>query len=172
MRRRRFFHWCSLLLSGLAALFVAIPGVGFLMDPLSAGGPKRRWYRLLKLTDLEIGVPRKMVIVDQRVDAWTRYPAGSIGAVWLTRRQDNRVDVFTATCPHLGCPVDFLASENKYHCPCHGATYAKDGSAVEGPQQRGLDELDVRIENLSDEDWVSVAFERFELATSEQIPLG
>jgi menaquinol-cytochrome c reductase iron-sulfur subunit len=172
MNRRRFFHWCSWSLSGLAALFLAIPGVEFLIDPLSRGNTTKKRHRLLKLSDLEIGVPRKMVITDQRIDAWTRYPEGPIGSVWLRRRDENNVDAFTAICPHLGCPLNFVAADQQFHCPCHEAFYAADGSIISGPQQRGLDHLDVEIETVSKDEWVSVVFEQFEPGISERKSLG
>lgn len=172
MHRRRFFHWCSILLTGCAAALVAIPGVGFVIDPLSRRQKRRRWRRLLKVADLEIGVPRKLVITDRRVDAWTRYPEGSIGAVWLIRRDEQTVDAFSTTCPHLGCPVEHVAAEQKFFCPCHEASYGEDGSILVGPQQRGLDQLEVRYDAVGEESWVSVVFEGFELGISQKVSLG
>lgn len=172
MNRRRFFNWCSICMSTLAVLFMTIPGVGFLIQPLFQESKKRKRHRLLKLADLEIGVPRKMVIIDQRVDAWTRYPEGPIGSIWIRRSDEKTVQAFSATCPHLGCPVNFVASDEQYNCPCHEAFYAADGSIISGPQQRGLDGLDVKIENVKGEDWVSVVFERFELGLPEKNSLG
>jgi menaquinol-cytochrome c reductase iron-sulfur subunit len=172
LNRRRFIHWCSLSLSALAALFVAIPGVGFLIDPLLSDHKRKKRHRLLKLSDLKIGVPRRMAIIDQRVDAWTRYPEGPIGSVWLRRRDEKSVDAFSATCPHLGCPVNFVAADEQFHCPCHEASFAADGSIIAGPQQRGLDHLDVAIETVGKVEWVSVVFERFEPGISKQKSLG
>jgi len=172
MNRRRFFRWCSVLLSGLATLLVAVPGVAFLCDPLSRGTKTGRRHRLLKLSDLEIGVPRKVVIIDQRVDAWTRYPEGPIGAVWLVRRDDRTVEAFSTICPHLGCPVDYVLTEKQYFCPCHGAQFAADGGIVSGPQRRGLDRLDVTIVKAGRDQWVSVVFQRFALGIPEKLSIG
>ncbi len=174
MNRRRFFHWCSLSLTGLSAAFMAIPGVGFLLAPLGeAGKPSRRRHRF-KVADLEPGVPRKMVLVDQRVDAWTRYPEGPIGTIWLVRRDDDSVDAFSAICPHLGCPVDYMPSEESchYYCPCHEANFSGKGEVLAGPSPRGLDSLKVSSETVDGEQWISVVFEKFETGTPEKNSLG
>jgi menaquinol-cytochrome c reductase iron-sulfur subunit len=172
MQRRRFFKWASLILGGLYVLFAAIPGIGLLMEPLRRRNKRGAIRRLVKLADLETGVPRKVIIRDRRTDAWTRYPEGPIGAVWMIRKSDQQVDVFSETCPHLGCPVEHLAAERKFFCPCHEGLYGDDGSIVSGPQQRGLDRLETRIETAGGVAWVGVVFERFELGTQEKVSLG
>lgn len=35
-------------------------------------------------------------------------------------------------CTHLGCSVPYIASENRFHCPCHGSIYNKNTAVVEG----------------------------------------
>lgn len=35
-------------------------------------------------------------------------------------------------CTHLGCTVPYVASENRFHCPCHGSLYNKLTAVVEG----------------------------------------
>ena len=35
-------------------------------------------------------------------------------------------------CTHLGCAVPYVASENRFHCPCHGSLYNKKTAVVEG----------------------------------------
>ena len=43
-------------------------------------------------------------------------------------------------CVHLGCAVPYLASENQFHCPCHGSLYDKlTALRTGGPAPRGLD---------------------------------
>lgn len=172
VNRRALFRWISLALTGCFALFLAVPGVGMLVEPLRRQAKKGKRRRLLKLSDLEIGVPRKFVLRDRRTDAWTRYPEGPIGGVWLVRRDERQVDVFSVTCPHLGCQVDHVASEKKFFCPCHEASFTDEGEIISGPQRRGLDRLDTVIENVKGEEWVSVIFQRFESGSEEKIPLG
>ncbi len=35
-------------------------------------------------------------------------------------------------CTHLGCTVPFNASEDQFHCPCHGSLYDKHTAIVKG----------------------------------------
>ena len=160
---RRAWQW---------ATFVAIPGIGLLIDPFYHNGKKRRRHRLLKLSDLEIGIPRKLMIVERRIDAWTYYPEGPIGAVWLNRHEDGSVDAFSATCPHLGCQIKYTNMDEQFVCPCHKARFSTDGSLADGPTQRGLDRLNVKIDTVRGEEWVSVLFERYELGTKEKTAVG
>lgn len=172
MNRRALFKWVSLVLSGCFGLFLAVPGIGMLVEPLRRQARKGKRRRLLKLSALEPGVPRKLMITDRRTDAWTRYPEGSIGAVWVVRREGKQVDVFSVTCPHLGCQVDHLVSEKKFFCPCHEASFTEEGNIISGPQLRGLDRLDAAVETLEGQEWVTVVFERFEPGSEEKIPVG
>ncbi len=172
MNRRRFFQLLSSVASMAVAAFLTIPGVGFLLDPLSRRGTKAKSYPLVKLGDLKAGLPRKIVITDQRTDAWTRYPEGAIGAVWIVRGDDGQVTAFSSICPHLGCQVHYVPADDEYFCPCHTATYFADGAVGEGPQLRGLDTLKTEIKSFKGDDWVHVTYEKFKRATEEKIPLA
>ena len=172
MNRRRFLNGCSAFLTGLYALLLVVPGFAFLMDPLFRRKQARKTYRLAQLDDLQVGVPQKFVVTDQRVDAWTRYPEGPIGVVWLLRTGESEVTAYSATCPHLGCSVDFLDETQEFHCPCHQANYGMDGAVLSGPQQRGLDTLTVSLEKEQNQQWVSILFERFQLGSAEKVSLG
>ncbi|HCF28070.1 MAG TPA: UDP-galactopyranose mutase [Cyanobacteria bacterium UBA11049] len=46
------------------------------------------------------------------------------------------------TCTHQGCTVQ-LADDDKFHCPCHGAVFDRDGKVVKGPATRNLPRFQV-----------------------------
>ncbi len=46
------------------------------------------------------------------------------------------------TCTHQGCTVQ-LADDGKFHCPCHGAVFDRDGKVVKGPATRNLPRFQV-----------------------------
>lgn len=46
------------------------------------------------------------------------------------------------TCTHQGCTVQ-LADDDKFHCPCHGAVFDREGKVVKGPATRNLPRFQV-----------------------------
>lgn len=172
MRRRKFLKYCTGILSSLYALILTVPALGFLFSTLKRGKQKKEDYQLAKLNELEPGVPQRFTINDQRTDAWTKYPSGPIGSVWISKAKDDTVTAFSSTCPHLGCVVDYVASDEVYFCPCHAATFEPDGAMVSGPQPRGMDHLNTAIKTIRGEKWVVVEFQKFETGIAEKVPIN
>jgi isorenieratene synthase len=52
-------------------------------------------------------------------------------------------EAISLTCTHQGCTVA-LAEDGKFHCPCHGAVYDRDGKVLAGPAKRDLGRFEVR----------------------------
>lgn len=44
----------------------------------------------------------------------------------------------SAVCTHLGCTVDWNATETRFECPCHGSQYDNQGKVIHGPASRPL----------------------------------
>lgn len=63
-------------------------------------------------------------------------PSGSAAAVYLLALPDGGLAALSPICTHLGCTVD--VSGSRLVCPCHGSTYARDGSVLRGPAERPL----------------------------------
>ncbi len=55
-------------------------------------------------------------------------------------RDGDRVKVFSARCPHLGCRIDRVEGDVLV-CPCHGSRFHLDGSVAVGPAARPLTPL-------------------------------
>jgi Rieske Fe-S protein len=147
--RRSFIKTTFSILSSFITLVVGAPVVVAFLDPSrrqtvkSAGGS--RDYG--KLADLPVGVPQRKEVISARMDAWDRSNPQPIGAIWLVRRSEDRVDAYSVVCPHLGCPVGFDAAQRVFACPCHDSAFSlADGSRMKGPSPRGLDPLPVEIE--------------------------
>ena len=58
--------------------------------------------------------------------------------VWLVREQSG-IYALSTICTHLGCTPNWLESEQKFKCPCHGSGYYKNGINFEGPTPRPLE---------------------------------
>ncbi|HET6724246.1 MAG TPA: FAD-dependent oxidoreductase [Chitinophagaceae bacterium] len=52
--------------------------------------------------------------------------------------------VFSATCPHLGCVVQWNADEKTFDCPCHGSRFSKEGKVINGPANTDLKVIEVK----------------------------
>ena len=65
--------------------------------------------------------------------------------VWVVRTDNdytNEASGFYAlisVCTHLGCTPNWLSSENKFKCPCHGSGFRPSGINFEGPAPRPLE---------------------------------
>ncbi|MEE8348267.1 MAG: Rieske 2Fe-2S domain-containing protein [Acidobacteriota bacterium] len=65
--------------------------------------------------------------------------------VWVVRTTQGIFVIF-AKCTHLGCTPDWVESENKFKCPCHGSGYDTEGYNFEGPAPRPLDRAKVELD--------------------------
>ncbi|MGR3301692.1 MAG: QcrA and Rieske domain-containing protein [Candidatus Scalindua sp.] len=64
--------------------------------------------------------------------------------VWIVREVD-KIYVIQAKCTHLGCTPNWLSSEGKFKCPCHGSGFTPDGVNIEGPAPRPLERFKVAL---------------------------
>jgi cytochrome b6-f complex iron-sulfur subunit len=62
--------------------------------------------------------------------------------VWIVR-EDEGIYALFAKCTHLGCTPRWLATEDKFKCPCHGSGFYKSGMNFEGPAPRPLDRFQI-----------------------------
>ena len=64
--------------------------------------------------------------------------------VWIVRLED-RIIALSTTCTHLGCTPNWLESEAKFKCPCHGSGFRKTGVNFEGPAPRPLERYKIQL---------------------------
>ncbi len=65
--------------------------------------------------------------------------------IWVVRNAE-RLFVIYARCTHLGCTPDWVESENKFKCPCHGSGYDNEGVNFEGPAPRPMDRAKLSLD--------------------------
>ncbi len=68
--------------------------------------------------------------------------------IWIVRHAvEGRTQIYAlkAVCTHLGCIPNWLETEQKFKCPCHGSGFYKDGVNFEGPAPRPLERFAIRI---------------------------
>jgi cytochrome b6-f complex iron-sulfur subunit len=65
--------------------------------------------------------------------------------IWVVRRPDKMFVIY-GKCTHLGCTPNWIESENKFKCPCHGSGYDMEGRNFEGPAPRPMDRAQVELD--------------------------
>jgi len=65
--------------------------------------------------------------------------------IWVNRNAEG-IFVIYAKCTHLGCTPDWVESEAKFKCPCHGSGYDSEGINFEGPAPRPMDRAKVELD--------------------------
>jgi len=167
--RRTFLQAIGALVAGAVAILPpVVAGAATLLDPLRRRGGDASVVRVAALSALpEGGPPRRVTVVTDRTDAWTRYEATPVGAVYL-RRDGDHISALNVVCPHAGCSVNLAPDGSHFACPCHRSRFELDGTRVAGPAPRNLDALDVEIRN---ENEVWVRFQNFAPGTDEKVPM-
>ncbi len=149
--------------AGLVAAPVRVP------SPLAArAGATDGWSTVARFDDLAVGQFTQVPIIGSEVDAWSASPDRKLGAVWIVRRGEgaDTLHALSAVCPHLGCLID--RQGEGFNCPCHGGVFAADGRALEGPSPRGMDPLEVRV----NEGNVQVKWTRYRLGVADRVKEG
>ena len=168
--RRSFFK--KLLTGAISTILGLVPlisGVIVFLDPLRRKSSDKGAVAVTSLDSLpDDGVPRKFTILATRIDAWNKFNAVPVGAVYLRRTSQTDIQAFNVVCPHAGCPVDFIPEEGHYHCPCHDSTFTIAGKIDDpsSPAPRGLDALEVQIKSGT----VYVKFQNFQAGRPEKVP--
>jgi menaquinol-cytochrome c reductase iron-sulfur subunit len=133
---RRSFLVGSLMTIGGAAvsLILAIPLVRFAIFPLRQSTEENDWS--------DVGPVAKTITV-QRKDAWQSTMAQT--AIYVLPPKAGQFRILSAVCPHLGCSIRWIDTQNKFICPCHNGTFSAEGELLAGPPRRSMDTLDTKV---------------------------
>lgn len=172
--RRKFIRVATIGASAACGLFPIAAGLPAVFDPVkksAESGGNVAWSKVAPIASLpEDGSPAKFEVIQEKVvDAWTTYKDVPVGAVYLTRKEDEVV-AFNLKCPHLGCAIDFRKQSNDYFCPCHNSSFALDGSVTteNSPSPRPMDTMETKVEDGQ----VWIRFQQFRPNIPEKIPLS
>ena len=64
--------------------------------------------------------------------------------VWIVRN-DESIIALSTVCTHLGCTPNWLETERKFKCPCHGSGFRSSGINFEGPAPRPLERYKISL---------------------------
>jgi menaquinol-cytochrome c reductase iron-sulfur subunit len=141
-------------IGGAVGLNVLNVAIGKAIEKGGEGGEKN-WLEIGSAGDFPEGVPTQKKVSVTVTDGWVK--SSSDEAIWVVRKGEDFL-TFTATCPHLGCKVNWVPDQNQYFCPCHNSYFEKEGTLKQpSAAARGLDSLENRIANGK----LEVVFKRF-----------
>lgn len=170
--RREFLKGATCIALGACALAVPMAAaIRVLVAPLGRGSDAGYLVNLTTLSALPTGgAPLLFEVRVERADAWTKHPLMGVGAVFLQRTGEREVQAFSASCPHLGCAVEWRGESRTFFCPCHSSAFTAAGAVIHpSPAARRLDALDVQLRE-NDEVWVR--FQSFKAGTKEKIAIA
>ncbi len=142
----------NVLVSGGLAAFLALFGSWFAVA----------WTTFtLSVLGLVLGVVRFMfpnVLTEPpssfKAGDWTNFEDNKVDdkfkevGAWIIRGKDDSgrdiIYALSTTCTHLGCTPNWLESEKKFKCPCHGSGFKITGVNFEGPAPRPLERYAIR----------------------------
>lgn len=130
MTRRSFF---GLLVAGGAFLVAGVVGIpAFLMglSPVLRLRGRESWRPVGRLDDIPVGAVHEGII-PRDSKAWPRSLRQLAVFVW--RRSESDLVVFSRSCTDLGCPLDYDRGSACFFCPCHGGIFAQNGQRLAGP---------------------------------------
>ncbi len=59
------------------------------------------------------------------------------------RDEQGQLHTLSPVCTHMGCHVSWNPGERSWDCPCHGSRFAGEGTVIEGPATRDLEQRDI-----------------------------
>ena len=76
-------------------------------------------------------------------DHAVRFSAGAVEGFVVNR--SGGIHALSAVCTHMGCIVRFNSGHGTLDCPCHGASFALDGSPINHDYLQSLPRLQSRV---------------------------
>ena len=110
----------SLLLTGAAGIAAGVAAV-IGIQQVGKAPPKTATRQLVEKGTWK---PVK-ALAELPADAPIAFRSGGIEG-FLTRN-GNQVTALSAVCTHMGCILNYSKFRDRFECPCHGATFEKDG---------------------------------------------
>lgn len=143
---RRSFLGALFAVSGATVgVLLAVPLVRFVAYPLRKSATETGWSDLGPAADFKsITEPTAKTITLERHDAWEI--TSSQTAVYVLPPINGQFLILSPICPHLGCSIRWISTEDKFVCPCHSGAFTATGKRISGPPPRSMDSLQSKIE--------------------------
>ncbi|HEX9860571.1 MAG TPA: ubiquinol-cytochrome c reductase iron-sulfur subunit [Nitrospirota bacterium] len=160
--RRKFLGYAIGGAAAAVTLAYAVPLASYLIKP-ALKKEEAGWSKVGLIDEVGVGSPVSMTFSAHTKIGWQEKAVER--DVWVVKKRDATVEVFSPTCPHLGCGYRWNQANNRFECPCHSSTFSIDGKALGGPAPRNLDTLPSKVEDGA----LYVRFEKFRLGITEKV---
>jgi menaquinol-cytochrome c reductase iron-sulfur subunit len=143
--RRDFITLTTAAVGTFIGVVVGLPAIAYLINPALKNSATDAWIPLGKLESYQVGKPSLSTFTRSKVNGWEK-SVNSYG-VFVLRKSQTDVVVFSNVCTHLSCRVNWHADKQQYVCPCHDGRFGIDGQVVSGPPPRPLEVYATKVEN-------------------------
>jgi Rieske Fe-S protein len=142
MTRRSVLGLLVIAASLIAGGIVGIPALLAGLSPIFRARQRKIWWPVGRLDEFPSGAVCDGVILTKG-EIWPR----SFGAraVFVWRRNESEVVVFSRSCTDLGCPLTYDRGSGCYLCPCHGGIFRPDGERLGGPPGKPMHRYAQRV---------------------------
>jgi len=139
----------------------------FATFPLRSRSGQASWSDIGKVDDFKSASTPVARTIDTRINEGWRTSVLQ-NNVYVVPNGNGSLKVLSSVCPHLGCAVRWVDTENKFICPCHGGTFTPSGVRISGPPLRGMDELESKVEDGT----LKVRFQYFRQLDANKEPIS
>jgi Rieske Fe-S protein len=143
--RRSFMRLATGAISAVIAAALGIPAIAYIIGPALKADEEQEWIRLGSASKVELGQPTLFRAKIERKTGWIVNEEEL--TIYVLTEDGRDFIAMSNICTHLGCRVRWIADQGLFFCPCHNATYNKDGEVLSGPPPRPLDRFEVKAED-------------------------
>lgn len=130
MNRRKLLLWVVRGIGAGTAAIVGIPAVATLLSPVIRYRRQERWQPVGAVEDFVVNSVEKVAV---EIPDGDRPRSLRHKAVFVWRRSEEEIVVYSRNCTDLSCPVTWDAGSGWFFCPCHGGIFNREGEPVAGP---------------------------------------
>jgi Rieske Fe-S protein len=145
LTRREFLGCSTIAMGGIIGAGIAIPAVYYVVGQTTSSAQTEEWIRLGSASKVEIGVPTLFKTTILKQTGWIINETQL--SVYVLTEDGRDYIALSNICTHLGCRVRWISEGNRFICPCHNASFDKEGEVIEGPPPRPLDRYEVKVED-------------------------
>jgi menaquinol-cytochrome c reductase iron-sulfur subunit len=145
LSRRDFIKAMTAMIAGIMGALLGIPVIGYLLAPALREAEDTGTISLGPVNDYPVGAPTYFGFINTQINGWER--TSKIIGMYVLRKEDGSVRVFSDICTHLSCLVTWHPDIQEYISPCHDGHFDREGFVTKGPPPRPLDEFQTKIED-------------------------